>query len=321
VGATEGYGKVAERAGTRTGVRVLRFDPASGDATVARTALLPPKEHEVEIRVGRVLLSPYQWDHQKMPHVPGGAIAGRVVAGGVEATFAPGTRVVTIMPRGACAERVCLPSSAVFDLDDHVSDEHGVMTVQPGLRAWYALEDLQQMGVDSFAVLGAAGPTGSMIGALAAERGHEAHAITSTVDPGALRDVGFRSLQHVDGYDADSFARAMEAAGPQAIVSCLHSRPLAIALHERFPDVPWLTFPDQPQALPEGHSVHVVDVVRRATLDIDAVASHFDHVAGLLTTDRIRVPTTRLTFADIPNRSSIEARSRPGALILDPTAT
>jgi len=96
------------------------------------------------------------------PFVPGGELAGTVLAVGAGVTsVAPGDRVATWMLYGAFAERVCAPELAVVKLPAGVSFEVGASTLVTYATTYHALVDRAAIAAgETLLVLGAAGGTG-----------------------------------------------------------------------------------------------------------------------------------------------------------------
>ena len=102
-----------------------------------------------------------------MPSVPGTDVAGVVerVAAGVT-DFAPGDRVVALVPSGGYAEVVHASVALTARLPDAIDDRVAASMPVPGLTAWFLCRDAIGTEVEHVVVHSAAGGVGCWIAAL-----------------------------------------------------------------------------------------------------------------------------------------------------------
>jgi NADPH:quinone reductase-like Zn-dependent oxidoreductase len=162
-----------------------------------------------------------------LPHVPGGDVAGRVVAAGPGVTGVRiGERVAALAFTGAYAEFVVVPAAFVFPLPDKVDDAAAVVLVRGGQVALGALRAGAVRPGESVAVTGAAGGVGHLAVRLARELGAaRVVAAVSDRDKAAfLHDLGADAVVAYDGdwgepvdVVLDGVGGAVQAAGLRAL--------------------------------------------------------------------------------------------------------
>lgn len=141
--------------------------------------------HSVGTAFPDLLLSRGQYQLKPEPPFTLGAdLAGVVVSTGgstTEAGFAPGTRVVAVMPHGGAAELAVVPGSSCFELPDSLSFDQGAALPMNYLTAQFALVERGQVGKgDTVLIHGAAGGVGTATIQVAKGLGARTIAVAST---------------------------------------------------------------------------------------------------------------------------------------------
>jgi len=289
----------------------------------------------------------HRWDPAptRRSAVLGGPFAGRIVAVGpvepLDPSFAApvpspggtelpamGSRVVGVARAGSCAEYVSVPRSTLSVLhDDHVGCDAAAQSAISGLRASLAHEALAARGVRSVIVLGASGPTGCIVGGLAARAGWRAIAVTSR--PGViagLESCGFANvLAAGSADDAATFQRYLEQLPAVAVVDCTDGEYLTrLGQASRGPastvraTVVAFTGRRRSASAATPTTEVLIDVVRASLVDPVGIARQFREIAVLLGTGVLRLPTTVTGLDDLPAYCAGSRAHRLGALVVHP---
>lgn len=115
----------------------------------------------------------YPWPNQEPVKIPGSEAAGTVTEIGFGVTHLQvGDRVSYVMPVGAYAEYVCVPSKHVAKIPDSVSFDTAAASLLKGVTAYYLLHDTFVLKAGQTALVhAAAGGVGQLLGQWGAEIG------------------------------------------------------------------------------------------------------------------------------------------------------
>ncbi|MCX5447018.1 quinone oxidoreductase family protein [Streptomyces nigrescens] len=140
-----------------------------------------------------------------LPSMPGGEVAGTVVALGPDATgFAPGDRVTSLTFTGSYTELALAPAFLASRIPDGASAVEAVALVRSGHVALAALSTAAPRGAESVLITGAAGATGHLAVQLAKLQGvpRVVAAVSSAAKAEFLRGLG---ADEVVTYDQESW--------------------------------------------------------------------------------------------------------------------
>ncbi|MCR8574745.1 zinc-binding alcohol dehydrogenase family protein [Streptomyces sp. Isolate_219] len=140
-----------------------------------------------------------------LPSMPGGEIAGTVVALGPDVTgFAPGDRVTSLTFTGSYTELALAPAFLASRIPDGASAVEAVALVRSGHVALAALSTAAPRGAESVLITGAAGATGHLAVQLAKLQGvpRVVAAVSSADKADFLRGLG---ADKVVTYDQESW--------------------------------------------------------------------------------------------------------------------
>ncbi|MGY5134018.1 quinone oxidoreductase family protein [Streptomyces nigrescens] len=140
-----------------------------------------------------------------LPSMPGGEIAGTVVALGPDvAGFAPGDRVTSLTFTGSYTELALAPAFLASRIPDGASAVEAVALVRSGHVALAALSTAAPRGAESVLITGAAGATGHLAVQLAKLQGvpRVVAAVSSAAKAEFLRGLG---ADEVVTYDQESW--------------------------------------------------------------------------------------------------------------------
>ncbi|WP_414504155.1 quinone oxidoreductase family protein [Streptomyces sp. NEAU-L66] len=140
-----------------------------------------------------------------LPSMPGGEIAGTVVALGPDVTgFAPGDRVTSLTFTGSYTELALAPAFLASRIPDGASAVEAVALVRSGHVALAALSTAAPRGAESVLITGAAGATGHLAVQLAKLQGvpRVVAAVSSAAKAEFLRGLG---ADEVVTYDQESW--------------------------------------------------------------------------------------------------------------------
>lgn len=148
-----------------------------------------PKKNQVLIKVCAASVNPLDW-RMKSQH-PGVDVAGEVEAAGEAVTrFKPGDAVFGI-GRGAFAEYVCAPESALVLKPDSITFEHAASIPVAGLTALQGLRDKGRLQSGQKVVInGAAGGIGTFAVQIAKSMGAEVTGVCSTRNLEMVHSLG-----------------------------------------------------------------------------------------------------------------------------------
>jgi NADPH2:quinone reductase len=152
---------------------VVEPEAGAGEVRVAVEAIAI-NFHEINERRG-------QGHVPELPAVMGSDFAGRIdkLGPGVE-HLRVGDRVVGMVPRGAYAEKVCVPATLAIPIPDHVTTEQAASCPVAGLTAHFMLHD-NHVGPDSTVVCHAgAGSVGCFVGGVGSRIGCTTIGLVST---------------------------------------------------------------------------------------------------------------------------------------------
>jgi NADPH2:quinone reductase len=146
-----------------------------------------------------------------LPYVPGGEMAGRVVALG--AGVAPewlGRAVVGMAPRGSLAERIAVPVAALVPRPENLSAEAAAGLIVNYGTALYGLEEQGRLRAGEIVlILGAAGGVGLAAIDLAKALGATVIAAASSAEKLAVCTA--RGADHTVDYSRPDWRKALEA--------------------------------------------------------------------------------------------------------------
>lgn len=148
------------------------------------------------------------------PYVPGGEIAGEVVAvgEGVDGMFAVGDRVMALTGFGAFCEQIAIPSLSVVRVPDLLSFAQGATMIQSYATALYAFKRARLQEGEKVLALGAGGGIGLAAVDLAVALG--AHAIAAASSEAKLAAAVAVGAEGTIAYeDEDLKLRAREISG------------------------------------------------------------------------------------------------------------
>ncbi|MGW2008209.1 quinone oxidoreductase family protein [Streptomyces nigrescens] len=140
-----------------------------------------------------------------LPSMPGGEVAGTVVALGPDVTgFAPGDRVTSLTFTGSYTELALAPAFLASQIPDGASAVEAVALVRSGHVALAALSTAAPRGAESVLITGAAGATGHLAVQLAKLQGvpRVVAAVSSAAKAEFLRELG---ADEVVTYDQESW--------------------------------------------------------------------------------------------------------------------
>lgn len=154
---------------------------------------------------------------------PGYDIAGVVEAAAADDTGpAAGTRVIGVLPNGAWAERVAVPSRLVAPIPDGVSFEAASTVPVAGLTSLAALAHGSPLLRRSVLITGAAGGVGRFAVQLAALMDADVTVLVRNADRGAgLEQLGARHVLTELAADGDSFDFVLESVGGAVLAAAL----------------------------------------------------------------------------------------------------
>lgn len=136
--------------------------------------------HRVGVSFPDLLLSKGQYQLRPDPPFTLGVDASGVVVSGPEG-FAPGQRVAAVVPYGAAAERVAVPSDFAFALPDSLTFDEGAALPMNYLTADFALVDRAGLRAgETVLVHGASGGVGTAVLQVARGYGARTIAVVST---------------------------------------------------------------------------------------------------------------------------------------------
>ncbi|WP_435601944.1 quinone oxidoreductase family protein [Streptomyces sp. bgisy130] len=145
-----------------------------------------------------------------LPAMPGGEIAGTVVALGPDVTgFAPGDRVTSLTLTGSYTELALAPTFLASRIPDGASAVQAVALVRSGHVALAALSTAAPWGAESVLITGAASGTGHLAVQLAKLQGvpRVVAAVSSAAKAEFLRDLG---ADEVVTYDQESWGAPVD---------------------------------------------------------------------------------------------------------------
>jgi len=147
------------------------------------------------------------------PYVPGGEVAGVVLAPGDDVTgFAAGDRVMALTGFGAFAEQIAIPASSAVKLPDSLQFGQGATMIQSYVTALFAYKRAQLSAGEVVLVLGAGGGIGLAAIDLAVALGARVIAAASTHDKLAAA-VQMGASDTISYEDEDLKVRARELSG------------------------------------------------------------------------------------------------------------
>lgn len=187
-------------------VRAVVVDPASaGHLRIGEVEEPRPRPDEAVVRVSAVSLN--LGEVRRATQEPSGTRIGWDLAGTVVAAAADGAgpregaRVVGILPRGAWAEAVAVPTNSLAALPDEVSFRDAATLPVAGLTALYALEKRGSLTGRKVLVTGASGGVGHFACQIARDAGaHVVGLIRRQALEGLTREAGAEEV--VVGEDA-----------------------------------------------------------------------------------------------------------------------
>jgi NADPH2:quinone reductase len=153
-----------------------------------------------------------------LPFVPGGEVAGRVVAAALDAGGpVVGTRVVAMCGLGGFAEQVAVPAAAAVPLPDALDAPRAATFIQSFCTALYALRERGGLARgESVLVLGAGGGVGLAAVQVAASLGASVLAAASSPDKRAAA-LAAGAVEAVDLTDVKAAARAFSTGGVDVV--------------------------------------------------------------------------------------------------------
>ena len=248
--------------------------------------------------------------------VLGGAFSGWIAAVGRESDAGRiGERVVGYVRHGACAEFVAAPSAAVFGIARSNAD-HAVIAALPGERAMFAVARAKRLGATSLVVLSPATDIGCLVGALSAEAGIRAIAVSSDAHHAALSACGFADTVSKQAFGHDGLAAAGLGSAP-ALVDCWPDARTHL-IDALGIDAPVITFGRAERLDPAsgGFNVNLID---EALHDDDVVQQQFSSLLARLSEDRLAIPTTRIALDDVPAYArQLADEAVVGAVVVNP---
>ncbi len=147
----------------------------------------------------------YPWPNQEPVKIPGSEAAGTVTEIGSGVTHLQvGDRVTYVMPVGAYAEYVCVPSKHVAKIPDSVSFDTGAASLLKGVTAYYLLHETFALKAGQTALVhAAAGGVGQLLGQWGAEI--EATLIGTAGGPEKCKVASAAKYHHVIDYNNQDF--------------------------------------------------------------------------------------------------------------------
>ena len=191
--------------------RAVVVDPQAAGRLVIRPVAEPvPDRGEAVVRVRAISLN--RGEVRRSGLAPAGWRPGWDLAGEIARAAADGsgprvgTRVVGLLPEGAWAERVAVPTHALAELPDTVTSAQAATFPVAGLTALHALAKRGQVLGRRVLVTGATGGVGDFAVQLARLAGAHVTASARRADQGpALRQLGAHGLDDEVTFDARNF--------------------------------------------------------------------------------------------------------------------
>jgi NADPH2:quinone reductase len=194
--------QVTESGGPRS-VRLAEVPAPEADAVSAPGSGLLVDVRACGVAYPDVLMThgTYQMKPE-LPFIPGIEVAGEVIAAAPDTRFAPGERVVAVLPFGGMAERVVTPQMMTHPLPDELDFVAGAGLAVNYQTAYFALvtRGRLQRG-DTVVVHGAAGGVGTASVQTAAGLGARTVAVVSTEEKERVaREAGAPAVVRLDGW-------------------------------------------------------------------------------------------------------------------------
>jgi NADPH2:quinone reductase len=206
-------------------VRAVQIDEFGGPEVLQVVELPTPEpgEGEVLIDVTRAGLN-FGDTHQRensylakfeLPLVLGGEVAGTVAGGD---RFAPGQRVVALLPSGGYAEYAVAPAVTTFPLPDGLDEELALALLVQGLTAWHLYRTSAKLAKgESVVVISGAGGVGSIAVQLAGPFGAGRVIATASSEEKRRRTLELGADEAIDTNAEDLTAAVLEANGGQRV--------------------------------------------------------------------------------------------------------
>ena len=147
----------------------------------------------------------YPWPNKESVKIPGSEASGIVTEIGAEVTHLQiGDRVTYVIPVGAYAEFVCVPSKHVAKIPDSISFETAAASLLKGITAFYLLHNTFALKQGQTALVhAAAGGVGQLAGQWGAEIG--ANMIGTAGGSEKCKVASAAKYQHVIDYNKQDF--------------------------------------------------------------------------------------------------------------------
>jgi NADPH:quinone reductase len=206
-------------------VRAVQIDEFGGPEVLQVVELPTPEPGagEVLIDVTRAGLN-FGDTHQRensylakfeLPLVLGGEVAGTVAGGD---RFAPGQRVVALLPSGGYAEYAVAPAVTTFPLPDGLDEELALALLVQGLTAWHLYRTSAKLAKgESVVVISGAGGVGSIAVQLAGPFGAGRVIATASSEEKRRRTLELGADEAIDTNAEDLTAAVLEANGGQRV--------------------------------------------------------------------------------------------------------